>query len=67
MRLTLEKSGFVSAKSDWQRSDCQSNECPDFDLQVMCELHHLHLVWPQMPAESRREILNSIEFATRQS
>ncbi len=65
--FTLQNRVFHACQNglaaDWQRSECQSSECLDSDLQLIQELHHLHLTWPHLPAEFRREILNSISAA----
>jgi hypothetical protein len=46
--------------ADWQRINCHFRNVPECDLLVIRELHLLHFLWPQLPAESRRQILNDV-------
>ena len=46
--------------ADWQRMNCHFDSVSERDLQVIRELHLLHFLWPQLPAESRSQILNDI-------
>ena len=46
--------------ADWQRLSCHFGNVSECDLQVIRELHLLHLTWPQLPAKSRSQILNDI-------
>jgi hypothetical protein len=46
--------------ADWQRMNCHFENVPECDLQLIRELHFLHSLWPQLPAESRSQILNDV-------
>jgi hypothetical protein len=43
--------------ADWQRLSCHFGNMSERDLQVVRELHFLHLLWPQLPAEFRIQFL----------
>ncbi len=46
--------------ADWQRMNCHFGDVLDCDLEVIRELLVLHSLWPQLPAETRAQILNYI-------